>query len=78
MGRQNVLPLDLFHHRKLNVAKSKTTEQKASNIPSPSGTAHQVTMTCYRAAGVECKERPKSLPASCTGLVIRVIITFAI
>lgn len=48
MGRQNVLPLDLFHHRKLNVAKSKTTEQKASNIPSPSGTAHQVTMTCYR------------------------------
>jgi len=73
-----VLPLDLFHHRKLNLAKSETTEQKAFDVKSPSGTGHQATATWHRAAGVGCKECQRSLPASWTNGVARAITAFTI
>lgn len=71
------LPLDLFYHRKLNLAKVKP-EEKAFNVKSPSGTGHQITMTWYRAAGVGCEECQRSLLASCTNTAARTTTTFTI
>lgn len=53
-----VLPLDLFHHRKkwkLNLTKVKLLSGRLLML-NLFGTVHQVTRTCYRAAGVGSKE----------------------